>query len=44
MRTPLGFTGRRLVDTDENALYWRFVWLTWLPIYLLIYWLPRWFS
>jgi cytochrome c oxidase subunit 3 len=22
-----------LVDTDENALYWRFVWLSWLPIY-----------
>ena len=42
MRTPLGFEGRRLVDTDENSLYWRFVWISWLPIYLLIYWLPRW--
>ena len=42
MRTPLGFEERRLVDTDENSLYWRFVWISWLPIYLLIYWLPRW--
>jgi cytochrome c oxidase subunit 3 len=41
MRTPHGETPRRLVDTDENALYWRFVWLSWIPIYLLIYWVPR---
>jgi cytochrome c oxidase subunit III len=43
MRTPHGQEPRRLVDTDENALYWRFVWLSWLPIYALIYWLPRFF-
>jgi len=41
MRTPLAYEGRRLVDTDENALYWRYVWLLWLPIYLMIYWVPR---
>lgn len=41
MRTPHGEEPRRLVDTDENSLYWRFVWLSWLPIYLLIYWVPR---
>jgi heme/copper-type cytochrome/quinol oxidase subunit 3 len=41
MRTAHGETPRRLVDTDENALYWRFVWLTWIPIYTLIYWVPR---
>jgi heme/copper-type cytochrome/quinol oxidase subunit 3 len=41
MRTPLGYEGRRLVDTDENALYWRYVWLLWIPIYLMIYWIPR---
>ena len=41
MRTPHGESPRRLVDTDENALYWRFVWLSWLPIYVLIYWVPR---
>ena len=41
MKTPHGEEPRRLVDVDENALYWRFVWLTWLPIYALIYWVPR---
>lgn len=41
MKTPHGEEPRRLVDTDENALYWRFVWLSWLPIYVLIYWVPR---
>ncbi len=44
MNTPHGEEPRRLVDVDENALYWRFVWLTWLPIYVLIYWLPRLFQ
>ena len=37
-----GESGRRMVDVSENSLYWRFVWLSWLPIYVLIYWLPRW--
>jgi heme/copper-type cytochrome/quinol oxidase subunit 3 len=40
MRTRLGYEGRRLVDTDENCLYWRYVWLLWIPIYLMIYWIP----
>jgi heme/copper-type cytochrome/quinol oxidase subunit 3 len=35
-----GMEGRRFVDCSENAMYWRFVWLAWLPIYFLIYWLP----
>jgi len=39
--TRLGYEGRRLVDVDENSLYWRYVWLVWLPIYLVIYWVPR---
>jgi heme/copper-type cytochrome/quinol oxidase subunit 3 len=43
MRTPHGEEPRRLVDTSENSLYWRFVWLSWIPIYLLIYWVPRMF-
>jgi cytochrome c oxidase subunit 3 len=43
MKTPHGHEPRRLVDTDENSLYWRFVWLSWLPIYALIYWVPRFF-
>jgi heme/copper-type cytochrome/quinol oxidase subunit 3 len=36
-----GMEGRRFVDCSENSIYWRFVWLLWLPIYVLIYWLPR---
>ena len=41
MHTRVGYEGRRLVDTDENSLYWRYVWLLWIPIYLMIYWIPR---
>jgi heme/copper-type cytochrome/quinol oxidase subunit 3 len=41
MHTKHGVEARRFVDCGENAMYWRFVWLCWLPIYLLIYWLPR---
>ncbi len=32
---------RRFVDVEENAVYWYFVVLAWLPIYGVIYWLPR---
>jgi heme/copper-type cytochrome/quinol oxidase subunit 3 len=39
--TPVAYEGRRQVDVDENSLYWRYVWLLWLPIYLMIYWVPR---
>jgi cytochrome c oxidase subunit 3 len=42
MFTPHSAENRRIVDVEENALYWRFVWLCWLPFYLLIYWAPRW--
>jgi cytochrome c oxidase subunit 3 len=31
----------RFVDVSENALYWYFVVLTWLPIYAVIYFAPR---
>jgi cytochrome c oxidase subunit 3 len=41
MRTPLGYEARRCVDVDENSLDWRYVWLLWLPIYAMIYWVPR---
>lgn len=34
--------GRRLVDAAENAIYWNFVVLAWLPIFALIYLVPRW--
>lgn len=32
---------RRFGDVQDNALYWNFVVLTWLPIYACLYWLPR---
>ena len=41
----LMFTGpleeKRFVDVSENAMYWYFVVLSWLPIYALIYFAPR---
>ena len=33
--------GRRFVDVAENAMYWDFVVLAWLPIYVVLYWAPR---
>jgi heme/copper-type cytochrome/quinol oxidase subunit 3 len=39
------FCGRldeqRFVDVSENAMYWNFVVLSWLPIYAVIYLAPR---
>ncbi|WP_236728894.1 cytochrome c oxidase subunit 3 [Methylobacterium sp. WSM2598] len=35
-------TGKRFSDVSDNAFYWYFVVLSWLPIYLAVYWLPRW--
>ncbi len=32
----------RMVDVSENALYWYFVVLTWIPVYLTVYFVPRW--
>ena len=32
---------KRFVDVSENAFYWYFVVLAWLPIYALIYFAPR---
>jgi len=43
--TVLMFVGpieeKRFVDVEENAFYWYFVVLAWLPIYGVIYWAPR---
>jgi cytochrome c oxidase subunit I+III len=33
--------GQRFVDVSENGLYWYFVVITWLPIYAVIYGVPR---
>jgi heme/copper-type cytochrome/quinol oxidase subunit 3 len=42
----LAFTGpvtkRRFVDWSENSLYWYFIVAWWIPIYLTIYFMPRW--
>lgn len=32
----------RFSDVDDDGVYWAFVVLTWVPIYLLVYWAPRW--
>jgi cytochrome c oxidase subunit III len=43
--TGLVFTAHidptRMVDVSENALYWDFVVLSWIPIYLTVYFAPR---
>lgn len=31
----------QFADVEDNANYWSFVVLTWLPIYGLVYWMPR---
>jgi len=36
--------GKRFSDVGDNAFYWYFVVGTWIPIYSIIYWLPRWWS
>lgn len=33
--------GEFFAEISDNSLYWRFVVLTWLPIYALVYWGPR---
>jgi heme/copper-type cytochrome/quinol oxidase subunit 3 len=44
--TVLAFTRpvsvRRFIDISENGLYWYFIVLWWIPIYLTIYFAPRW--
>ena len=34
--------GKRFSDVEDNAFYWYFVVATWVPMYVLIYWVPRW--
>jgi heme/copper-type cytochrome/quinol oxidase subunit 3 len=36
-----GHDPRRMVDTEENAFYWYFVVISWIPIYGVLYWAPR---
>jgi len=32
----------QFADVEDNANYWYFVILAWLPLYALVYWVPRW--
>ena len=41
MFTRHGDNPRRFGDVGDNAMYWNFVVLTWVPIYACIYWIPR---
>lgn len=38
---PLPHEGKRHVDVSENGLYWYFVVFSWIPIYAVLYWVPR---
>ena len=35
------FTEDRHIAVDVDAFYWYFVALAWIPLYGVIYWLPR---
>jgi cytochrome c oxidase subunit III len=41
MFTRHAMNGRRFNDVSDNAFYWYFVVLSWVPIYFIIYWVPR---
>jgi cytochrome c oxidase subunit III len=32
---------RRFSDVTDNAFYWNFVVIAWLPLYFVLYWIPR---
>ncbi len=32
----------RRLGVDLNIMHWKFTALSWIPIYLMLYWLPRW--
>lgn len=42
MFTKHAKVGKRFADTEDNSIYWDFVVISWLPIYMLLYWVPRW--
>lgn len=41
MFTRHGNNRRRFGDIEDNAMYWNFVVVTWLPLYGCLYWVPR---
>jgi len=36
------FDGRKFSDAADNALYWHFIVWSWVVLYLVVYWTPRW--
>jgi heme/copper-type cytochrome/quinol oxidase subunit 3 len=36
------FDGRKFADACDNALYWHFIVWSWVILYVVIYWVPRW--
>jgi heme/copper-type cytochrome/quinol oxidase subunit 3 len=32
----------QIADVEDNANYWSFVVVAWIPMYMLLYWAPRW--
>ena len=35
---------RHYVDVTENSFFWYFVLLTWVPLYIIVFFVPRWAS
>lgn len=36
------FTPQRRLGLTANGLYWHFVVIVWVPLYVVLYWTPRW--
>jgi cytochrome c oxidase subunit 3 len=36
------FDGRKFSDVVDNALYWHFIVWSWVVLYVVVYWTPRW--
>jgi heme/copper-type cytochrome/quinol oxidase subunit 3 len=34
--------GRKFSDCDDNAVFWHFIVVTWVMVYVMVYWVPRW--
>jgi cytochrome c oxidase subunit III len=34
--------GRKFSDVSDNALYWHFIVWSWVVLYVVVYWTPRW--
>jgi len=34
--------GRKFSDVNDNAVFWHFVVVTWVLVYAIVYWVPRW--